>query len=50
MTVWPVWVYYETDGDSGWYRVKVFSTMEKAEAYKRKRDSAYGHVSVMTME
>lgn len=45
-----VWVYYETDGDSGWYRVALFSTVEKAEAHKKKRDSAYGRITVMTVK
>lgn len=44
-----VWMYYETDGDSGYYRIRLFSTQEKAEDWRRKRNDAYGRVSVYTV-
>lgn len=32
-----IYLYYETDGDSGWYHVKPFKTKHDAEAYKKSR-------------
>ncbi len=40
-----IYVYYETDGDSGAYGIKLFSTKEKAEEYKKKKNDAYGRIS-----
>lgn len=45
-----VWMYYETDGDSGYYRIKLFSTEKKAEAYKKKINSAYGAVTSVMID
>lgn len=39
-----VWMYSETDGDAGEYAIRLFSTKEKAEAWKKKQHSAYGHI------
>lgn len=40
----PLWVYYRTDGDSGWYNVCLFTSEDKAWAYHRDQHSAYGQV------
>lgn len=39
-----VWMYYETDGDAGYYAIKLFFTKTAAEKYKREKNDAYGHV------
>lgn len=40
-----VWMYYETDGDAGYYRIALFSTKEKAAVYqKRHGTNGYSHV------
>lgn len=39
-----VWVYFETDGDSGWYHVTVFGSEKGANDHKKARKSAYGNV------
>jgi hypothetical protein len=42
-----VWMYFETDGDAGYYIIRLFTTQEKAEAYKQSRpevERAYGKV------
>jgi len=40
-----LFMYYETDGDSGYYGIKLFSTMDKALAYKKFKNNAYGRVT-----
>jgi hypothetical protein len=45
-----VWVYYETDGDAGWYGVKLFPNKIDAERYKKLEDSAYGKIEEMRVE
>jgi hypothetical protein len=35
-------MYYETDGDSGFYAIKLFTSEKKAETYKLDKNSAYG--------
>ena len=39
-----VWLYYETDGDSGYYHLQVFASEQKARAYQKSKNSAYGNV------
>jgi hypothetical protein len=39
-----VWMYYQSDGDSGYYNIKLFYTKEQAEAYKSKTRNAYGQI------
>lgn len=39
-----VWMYFHTDGDSGYYAIQLFSTKAKAEAWKRKDNDAYGGI------
>jgi hypothetical protein len=42
-----VWMYYETDGDSGYYRIRLFDTEEKAKTFQKEHGTAYGHVKHM---
>lgn len=42
-----VWMYYTTDGDSGYYRVKLFSSKRKAEAYLAAHQHGYSHVDAV---
>jgi hypothetical protein len=42
-----IWVYYETDGDAGWYAVNLFQTKQSAENWKKRENSAYGNVEPM---
>jgi ssDNA-binding Zn-finger/Zn-ribbon topoisomerase 1 len=42
-----VYMYYETDGDAGYYAIKLFNSHEVAEAYKRQKNNAYGDISEM---
>ena len=44
-----IWMYFETDGDSGYYHIKLFSTKEKAEVYKLEEDNAYGRIGEVTI-
>ena len=37
-----LWMYYETDGDSGYYAIKLFRTQSEAEKWKARQKSAYG--------
>lgn len=39
-----VWMYYETDGDAGYYRIKLFKTEQLAEQYKKRKHDAYGGI------
>lgn len=45
-----MWVYYETDGDSGWYAVKLFSTQTFALQYKTEKDNAYGNITEVQVD
>jgi hypothetical protein len=45
-----IWMYFETDGDAGYYGIRLFSTKEKAEAYRRKKHDAYGGVEEITVD
>ncbi len=45
-----LWIYYETDGNSGWHWVKLFSSKEKAETYKKQKSDDYGHVDEIQTE
>lgn len=40
-----VWMYYSTDGDSGYYNIRLFRTQESALAYKISLNDAYGNIS-----
>ena len=40
-----VYICYHTDGDSGWYRIRIFSAKEEAEALKKRDGSAYFGIS-----
>lgn len=42
-----VWMYSETDGDSGDYAIKLFSTKAKAEAYAKQLNNAYRRITEM---
>jgi len=44
-----VWMAYETDGDSGYYRIALFSTLEKAEEYLKALTPGYGQIKVMVV-
>ena len=39
-----VWMYYETDGDSGYYNIELFITRAMANMHKKMKHSAYGKV------
>ncbi len=45
-----VWMYYTTDGDSGYYRIKLFSSKAKAEAHAKQQNSGYGNVEAVYVE
>ena len=45
-----MWIYYETDGDAGWYSVRLFKHEAKAREYKEKLHDAYGHVEEITVD
>lgn len=45
-----IYMYYETDGDSGYYSIRLFTTEQKALNYKEKMKSAYGHIKEMKVE
>lgn len=40
-----VWMYYTTDGDSGYYSIKLFATQAAAEKYSKKLNNAYGNIT-----
>jgi hypothetical protein len=40
-----VWMYYRTDGDSGYYAIKLFRLKTSAEAWAKVERSAYGKVA-----
>jgi len=43
-----IWMYYETDGDSGYYGVRLFATEATAQRYREKqRGNAYGNIKSM---
>jgi hypothetical protein len=44
-----LWIYYETDGDSGWYGVKLFASKAIAEAYQIQKNTAYGHLDTINV-
>jgi len=44
-----LWIYYETDGDAGWYGVKLFRSKAIAEAYLVQKSSAYGHLDIINV-
>ena len=43
-------MYYETDGDAGYYHVKLFCYKEQAQAYQKKRGDSYGRVSEVEVD
>lgn len=43
-------MYYHTDGDSGYYAIKLFSSLEKALAWKKKDNSAYGGIDEIEVD
>lgn len=45
-----MWIYYETDGDAGWYNVRLFSTEHLANQYRLHRQSAYAHVAEIEVD
>lgn len=45
-----LWMYYETDGDAGYYAVKLFMTKDKAERWKKHKHSAYGRIDAVGVE
>lgn len=45
-----MWIYYETDGDSGWYSVKLFSSQQFAMQYKNDKGDAYGCVEEIPVD
>lgn len=45
-----MFVYYESDGDSGWYNVRLFSTKENAEEYKQRIHSSYGGIHELEVD
>jgi hypothetical protein len=44
-----VWMYYETDGDAGAYRITLFTSEAEAEKFKAAVGSAYGVVGRATL-
>ena len=54
MTKWPaqmiLWAYFQTDGDAGWYHVRLFKTKDAAERYRSLQNSAYGRVEQIMVE
>jgi hypothetical protein len=42
-----LWMYYETDGDSGYYNIKLFKSKKIAEDYKRSKNDAYGQLDTI---
>jgi hypothetical protein len=42
-----VWMFYRTDGDSGYYAIKLFYTKAQAEAWLhlRENNDGYGNIS-----
>ena len=48
-----VWMYFTTDGDAGYYRIALFTSRAKAEAWMkacRERDGAYGRVEEIAVK
>lgn len=45
-----MFVYYETDGDSGWYSVKLFTSRLEAEKYHKRKGDAYGHTAEIAVD
>lgn len=45
-----VWMFYRTDGDSGYYAIKLFTTKQKAEAYLASRQDGYSRIEEMVVE
>jgi|GraSoiStandDraft_4_1057263.scaffolds.fasta_scaffold00110_55 hypothetical protein len=40
-----VWMYFHTDGDSGYYAIKLFTTRAKAEAWSKANPDAYARIT-----
>jgi hypothetical protein len=45
-----VWMYYETDGDAGAYRITLFTSEAEAEKFKAAVGSAYGVVGRLSAD
>ena len=46
-----LWIAYSTDGDSGWYKVRIFTTREEAEKYKKEKlQEGYGRVDEIEVD
>lgn len=45
-----IWMYYQTDGDSGYYHIRLFSTVDKALAYQKKKHNAYSDICRITVD
>lgn len=43
-------MYGETDGDTGFYAIELFSTSEKAEEYKKFKDNPYGDITEIVVD
>jgi hypothetical protein len=39
-----IWMYYETDGDSGYFNIKLFTNQNAAMRWKALKYSGYGKV------
>jgi tRNA(Ile2) C34 agmatinyltransferase TiaS len=47
---YSVFMYYETDGDAGYYDIALFSTRALAEAYQIQKNDAYGKVDEIKVD
>lgn len=46
-----VWMFYDTDEDSGYYDIRLFSTKEKALAsYKRNHNEGYSKIEEIEVD
>jgi ssDNA-binding Zn-finger/Zn-ribbon topoisomerase 1 len=45
-----MFMYYETDGDSGYYNIKLFTSRLEAEKYHKAKGDAYGHTTEIEVD
>ncbi len=45
-----MWMYYETDGDSGYYNIKIFRHEESAKEFHEATKNAYGNLTQIGFE
>ncbi len=45
-----LWMFFRTDGDSGYYAIKLFRSKEKAQEWLRKKENNDGYGNITEIE